>query len=74
MNDEKMNYEEGLRELETLVKSLETGEMTLDESFKAYERAMSLKKALEALLDEGDKRILVLTESGEKELDAEEIK
>ena len=74
MNNDKMSYEAGIQELETLVKALETGEMTLDESFKAYERAMELKKALEALLDEGDKRILVLTQSGEKELDAEEIK
>lgn len=74
MNEERISYEEGIQELEALVNALEAGEMTLDESFKAYERATKLKNALEALLDEGDKRILVLTSSGEEELDAEEVK
>ncbi len=74
MKEEKLSFEAGMQELETLVKALETGEMTLDESFKAYERAMALKDALEKLLDEGDKRILVLTGEGETEMNAEEIK
>ena len=40
----------------------------------AFERANELRKALQRLLDEGDEKIRVLTESGETELDAEEIK
>ena len=40
----------------------------------AYERAIALKDSLNALLDEGDKRIRVLTETGETELpDKEEL-
>ena len=46
-----------MQELETLVRDLETGEMPLEDSFKAYEKATALKNALNALLDEGDKQI-----------------
>ena len=70
----KFNFEDGMLELETLVRALETGEMSLEESFKAYEKANKLKKQLEALLDEGDQRIRMLTEDGESELEAEDIK
>lgn len=71
---EKLNYEQGMLELEQLVHALEKGEMSLEESFKAYDRAIELKKALELLLDEGDRRIRVLTEAGEEEMDAEDLK
>ena len=74
MKEEKLSYEAGIQELEELVRSLETGEMTLEGSFQAYERAVALKVALEKLLDEGDKRILVLTGDRETEMNAEKIK
>ncbi len=67
--EERMSFEEGLRELEQLARALEAGEMTLDESFAAYERASRLKAEMEKLLDEGDRRIRVLTESGEEDLE-----
>lgn len=71
--EDKLSFEQGMQELEKLARALETGEMTLEDSFKAYERAVELKNALEKLLDEGDKRIRVLTGAGEEEMDAEEI-
>lgn len=67
--EEQLTFEAGLAELEQLARSLESGEMKLEESFAAYERANKLKSALEKLLDEGDRRIRVLTESGEEELE-----
>lgn len=70
----KLNFEEGMQELEQLARSLESGEMSLEASFSAYERAMALKKALEKLLDEGDEKIRILTAAGEEELDSEDIK
>ena len=72
MND-KFNFEKGMQELEQLALALEKGEMTLEDSFKAYERAVELKNTLEKLLDEGDRRIRVLTQNGEEEIIAEEI-
>ncbi len=64
----KITFEEGMRELEALTQALETGELSLEDSFKAYERATQLKDSLNALLDEGDRRIRLLTESGETTL------
>ncbi len=69
-----MNFEAGMQELEELARALESGEMTLEASFAAFERANALRKALKELLDEGDEKIRVLTGSGEDELDAEEIR
>ncbi|MBQ3575624.1 MAG: exodeoxyribonuclease VII small subunit [Clostridia bacterium] len=70
----KLVFEQGMQELEDLVRALETGEMSLEESFQAYERASKLKKQLEKLLDDGDMRIRMLTEDGETEMNAEDIK
>jgi exodeoxyribonuclease VII small subunit len=70
---EKITFEAGMQELEALVKELEAGELSLEDSFVAYERAVALKKRLAALLDEGDRRVRVLTEAGETELDPEEV-
>lgn len=64
----KISFEEGMQALESLVQALESGQMPLEESFKSYEKAMKLKAELTALLDEGDQRIRVLTETGEREL------
>ena len=68
----KITFETGMAELEALVQGLESGQMSLEDSFKAYERAIALKNELNALLDEGDRRIRVLTEAGEAELDVKE--
>lgn len=69
---ENFTFESGMDELETLVRDLESGSLPLEASFQAFERGMTLKKRLEALLEEGDRRIRVLTESGEEPLEGEE--
>ena len=69
---DKFTFESGMDELETLVRDLENGALPLEESFQAFERGMALKKRLEKLLEEGDKRIRVLTENGEEPLEGEE--
>ncbi len=67
----KISFEEGMQQLEALVQSLESGQMSLEDSFKAYERAVELRDALNKLLEESDRRIRVLTENGERELERE---
>ena len=69
----KIVFEDGMRELETLVQALESGQMPLEESFKTYDKAMKLRAELNALLDEGDRRIRVLTETGEREIAEESV-
>ena len=38
----KLSFEQGMEELEALVSALEKGEMTLDQSFSAYEKGVAL--------------------------------
>ena len=67
----KLKFEQGMQELEVLARALETGEMSLEDSFKAFEKANKLRVQLQQLLDEGDKKIRLLTDSGETELNPE---
>lgn len=69
--EEKFTFEAGMEELEGLVARMESGDMKLDESFDAYRRGVVLYRALTKMLDEGDARIRVLTETDEMELDRE---
>lgn len=73
MARKKLTFEEGMQELEEIVRSLEQGQMPLEESFKAFERATALQKSLQEMLDEGDRRIRVLTDKGEYELNNGEV-
>ena len=57
------SFESGMSELEALVEALERGELSLEESFKAYEKGVKLAAQLKGVLDQGDQRILALTES-----------
>ncbi|MCR4622012.1 MAG: exodeoxyribonuclease VII small subunit [Clostridiales bacterium] len=64
--EEQFTFEKGMEELEELVSALEKGEMSLDDSFKAYQRGVKLYSRLKALLDEGDRKIIELTSQGER--------
>ena len=54
MTDQKalkaLSFEDALGELETIVRSLETGESPLEESISAYERGIKLKAHCETKL------------------------
>lgn len=68
MAKKKLTFEDGMQQLEEIVRALEQGQTPLEESLKAFEKAMALEKALREILDDGDRRIRVLTEDGEREL------
>ena len=59
----KMNFEKGIEELEEIVAKLESGNVSLDESFKEYEKGVKLYKQLKQLLSEGEARIIQLTQN-----------
>jgi len=61
-----VDFEKHLEELETLVTSLESGELSLDEALAAYEKGVALTRECQAALDAAQARIQVVTEqSGE---------
>jgi len=54
---EQLSFEDALGELETLVKSLESGSTPLEQSITAYERGMQLKQLCEKKLSEARLRV-----------------
>lgn len=65
----KLTYEQGMEKLEEMVRKLENGGMTLNESFDAYEDCIMLYKHLDAILSDGDARIMRLTMQAEAEME-----
>ena len=53
----KQTFEAGMSELETLTARLETGDMTLDETMKTYEKGVTLAAQLKRQLEDSRKRI-----------------
>ena len=69
----KMTSESGMEELAALTEKIESGEMTLEETLKAYEKGCALAEKLSALLQEGRGRVEKLEKDGSRTpFDAEE--
>lgn len=68
-----VTYEQSLKELEDVVKRLETGNLSLEESLQLYERGVSLTKYCTGLLDQAERRILILSKNQAGELQEEEF-
>ena len=59
------DFESALSELESLVKTLEDGDLTLEKSLELFERGVELSRYCHTRLEEAEKRIDVLTDKGE---------
>jgi len=59
------DFEAALTELDGLVKKLEDGDLTLEQSLALYERGVQLSRFCHARIEEAERRIEILTERGE---------
>jgi exodeoxyribonuclease VII small subunit len=59
----KISFEENLAKLEALVKKLESGESSLDESVKLYQEGIALAKACHQELKNAEEVIVKLMDS-----------
>jgi exodeoxyribonuclease VII small subunit len=57
---EEKKFEDALRELEAIVKRLESGELSLEESLTTFEQGVSLSKYCFQKLEEAEKRVSIL--------------
>jgi exodeoxyribonuclease VII small subunit len=57
---EKMAFGEALKELETIVTALESGQLELEESLSRYERGVALLRALQGKLSDAQQRVTAL--------------
>jgi len=55
-----LKFEEALGRLEEIVQTLERGDLSLDESLKAFEEGVKLSKNCLKLLDDAEKRVEIL--------------
>lgn len=61
-----LNFEQALGELETLVTAMESGEMSLEESLKAFENGVRLTRECQEALTQAEQKVqLLLNESGD---------
>ena len=60
-----MKFEEALLLLEDIVKKLENGSLSLDESLKQFEEAVELVKFCNSKLEAAEQRVRILTEAAD---------
>jgi len=70
---EELSFEEALERLETLVESLEEGELPLEEAIATFEEGTRLKKICLERLRDAERKIELLVEDSEGELSATPI-
>ncbi|HVA79718.1 MAG TPA: exodeoxyribonuclease VII small subunit [Candidatus Binataceae bacterium] len=61
-------FEDELKDLETIVSQIDSGELSLDESIGAFERGVALVKSLSQKLDEVERKVEMLTRDVEGKL------
>ena len=65
----KENFETNLKELEEIVKALESGDVSLDEMLSLFEKGIKLTKSCTSLLENAEQKINVLVKNNEGELE-----
>ena len=68
MAEKEKKFEEEIKDLETLVNQIDSGELTLEESISAFERGVALVKSLNRKLDEVERKVELLTRNAEGRL------
>lgn len=62
------SFEAALAELEKIVASMESGQLSLEDSLAAYKRGTELLKLCQQQLQDAEQQVRILTESGGLEL------
>lgn len=56
----KFNFEESLANLEELVEAMEAGELSLEESLKAFEQGIKLTRECQLALEQAEQKVQLL--------------
>ena len=63
MSNKEISFETALSQLEEIVKALEGGEKSLDESMELYEKGIALSKQCATALEGARQKIISLTDA-----------
>ncbi len=67
------SFEESVARLEEIVRALESGSASLEDSLKLYEEGIALVRACNKKLDNVEKKIRVLSENAEGEIEEKDV-
>ena len=72
-DNKEFNFEKALENLEELVSSMENGELSLEDSLKAFERGIKLTRECQTALKDAEQKVQVLiNEEGDtKDMESE---
>lgn len=70
--ENKMTFEEALKRLETIVRSLESGNTPLDDSIKLFEEGVKLSGYCNKLLEQAEQKVTMLVNGKEEAFLGEE--
>ena len=68
MTEEKKSFEDSLQEVQEIIARIEEGKLPLEESVKQFEEGMKTMAALDEELKDMSRRLTVLQEGKEQEL------
>ncbi|MEE2791276.1 MAG: exodeoxyribonuclease VII small subunit [Acidobacteriota bacterium] len=66
MDDKIKDFESAVGELETVVKTLEAGEISLEQSLQLFERGVQLSRFCHGRLEDAERRVEILSDQGER--------
>lgn len=64
-----MDYEESLKELETIIEEMESQDIKLEDMVSKYKKAMELYSDLQEYLDNFEKEIKIISDKGMEEFE-----
>jgi len=71
--NKSLNFESTLREIEKVIESLEEGNLSLEDSIKAYEKGISLTKTCQKMLSDAELKINKLSSKDGEKISFEDI-
>lgn len=66
-------FEETINKLEDIVRKLENGDVTLDESLSLFEQGIKLSKSCQKMLDNAEKKVSVLMINDDGEVEKQDF-
>lgn len=63
---ENLSFEDAMKELESIVSELETGDLSLDKSIEKFKKGVELSNYCNKLLENAEKTVTVLVEKSDE--------
>ena len=65
----KIDLEKSLQELESIVETLEDGDLSLEQSLKYFEKGVKLSRECQTALKDAEQKVKILTDGALKDFD-----